>query len=224
MSKPPNAEPDLQAMFESMSIVIGQANTAWARVENAMAGFLEKLIGHSEDYVALHIYFAPNNTETRFKIVDTLARVKIEKHKPPHDLLDEWAAVSTALGRAKEVRNRIAHGEIHTPSRTIKGKVKWQARLTASSFDIGRSWKEQKLRQWPGMSVHDVKATADRFFWLAVRVEEIARYWEAYSLQWKQPPLPEIFARIVEHRQKTDPPPSGQTPLKPKGQPRASRK
>jgi hypothetical protein len=155
-------EPDLQKMFEKMSLTIVQANTAWARVENAMAGLLEKLLGdYSKENIALHIYFAPNNTETRFKIVDTVARVKWQNHKT-HDLLGEWNLIHASLGRAKDVRNRLAHGEIQTPGRQIDGKLKFQSRLTASSWDVGRRAKEDNPRQWPGMSVRDVKATADR--------------------------------------------------------------
>jgi hypothetical protein len=216
-------EPDLQKMFEKMSLTIVQANTAWARVENAMAGLLEKLLGdYSKGNIALHIYFAPNNTETRFKIVDTVARVKWQNHKT-HDLLGEWNLIHASLGRAKDVRNRLAHGEIQTPGRQIDGKLKFQSRLTASSWDVGRRAKEDNPRQWPGMSVRDVKATADRFFWLAIRIEEVAGYWQTCSLGWKQPPLSEIFARIVDRRQNSGPLSADLKSPKPKGQPQPSK-
>ena len=212
---------DFQDMWDDMAKAIASANTAWARVEDAMATLLERLIGYTTDNVGLHIYFAPNNTETRFKIVDTLARVKMATKDVPHDLLSEWEKIHVALNRAKETRNRIAHSEINTPGRKRKGKWAHQTRLTASSFDIGRN-RQENPKQWPGMSISDVKATADRFFWLAVQIEETARYWQTYSLQWTQPPLPEIFAHIVERRQNSGPLQRDLKPPKPKAPPQSS--
>jgi hypothetical protein len=218
----PEPTPDFQPMWEDMAKTVAQATTSWSRVENAMATLLEKLIGYSTDNIGTHIYFAPNNTETRFKIVDTLARVKMGAKEVPHDLISEWNSVFVALGKAKETRNRIAHGEIQTPGLKKKGKWAHQARLTASSYDIGRTWKEHKPRQWPGMSINDVRATADKFYWLAVRIEEIAQYWQTYSLHWKLPPLPEIFARIVERRRNSGPLSSDLKPPKPNSRPPSS--
>ena len=117
--------PDLQKLFEKMSLALVQCNTSWSRVENAMAGLLESLLSWSADNVALHVYFAPNNTETRFKIVDTVARLKWQNYSA-HDLMAEWTSIFTALGKAKEVRNRLAHGEIQIPGRKIKGKLTHQ--------------------------------------------------------------------------------------------------
>src|SRR5207244_2572060 len=95
-------KPDLQKLAEAMSIAIGNANTTWARVENAMAGLLEWLLGYSTDNVALHVYFAPSNTETRFKIVDAAVQVKWKNYST-HDLLAEWVPIYESLGRAKEI-------------------------------------------------------------------------------------------------------------------------
>jgi hypothetical protein len=213
---------DFQDKWDEMAKAIAAANTAWARIENAMATLLEKFIGYTTDNVGFHIYFATNNTETRFRIVDTLARVKMANRDVPHDLLGEWEKIHSAVYRAKETRNRIAHGLINTPGRKRNGKWVHQTRLMASAFDIGRS-RQEDPKQWPGMSINNVKATAAHFFWLAVRIEETSRYWETYSLRWTQPPLQEIFARIVEHRKKK-PLPSVQTSPKSKHPPLSSRK
>jgi hypothetical protein len=201
---------DYQKMYDA----IAQANTTWSRVENAMASLLEWLLGYSHDYVALHIYFAPSNTETRFKIVDTVAHVKWQNYTT-HDLWAEWVSVKEGVDRAKNVRNRIAHGEIHGPGRKVKGTWKHQVRLTASSYDLGRTWKEHKPRQWPGMSTHDVKAASDRFFWLGVRIEEMRDYWEAHA-RGQNASLPGRFAHIVERRQNSGPLSADLKPPKPK--------
>jgi hypothetical protein len=214
-------EPDLQKLADVMSLAVANANTSWARVENAMAGLLEWLLGYSSDNVALHVYFAPSNTETRFKIVDAAAQVKWKGHTA-HNLLAEWTPIFQALGRAKEARNRIAHGEVKIASQTRRGSKTYQARLTVLSFDIARKRKEAKPRQWPGMSLRDVKATADRFFWLAVQIEEMREYWKAYSIG-PQSSLPEIFARIVERRQNSGPLSADLKPPKPKRQPQSSK-
>ena len=217
-------EPDLQKMAEAMDLAIAQANTSWARVENAMASLLEWLLDYSTDNVALHIYFAPSNTETRFKIVDAVARVKWKDYKT-HDLLAEWVPIFTDLGRAKDVRNRIAHGQVECPGRKVKGgNLKYQARLTALSFDLARRQRERKPRQWPGMSVHDVKATVSRFFWLAVRIEEMGEYYWMASSTGQHASLPEKFARIIERRLNSGPLSSDLNPPKPKDLHRSSRK
>src|SRR5207248_406386 len=78
-----------------------------------------------------------------------------------------------------------------------------------------------KPRQWPGLSVRDVKATADRFYWLAVRIEEMSDYWQAQSTG-PQSSLPQRFAHIVERRQNSGPLSSDLTPPKPKAQQRSS--
>jgi hypothetical protein len=188
--------------FDPMYNAVAQASTCWARIENAMAGLLEWLLGYSSDYEALHIYFAPTNTETRFKIVNTMARLRWEKYAT-HDLKSEWASIINALSHAKDVRNRIAHGEVHGHGRKKRGKLVRQIRLTASPFDVARQFKEPK-NQWPGMSVNDVKGAADRFFWVAVRIEEMRDYWMAQAIG-PQTSLPGIFVRIIERRQNSGP-------------------
>lgn len=74
------SDADTQAMYESMYTALAHVNMTWGRIENAMAALLEQLVGWSADHAALHIYFAPNNTETRFKIVDTLAKLKWQEY------------------------------------------------------------------------------------------------------------------------------------------------
>lgn len=211
---PSGNESDIQAMHESMYSALAQANTTWARIENAMSALLEQLIGYTSDHVAFHIYFAPNNTETRFNIVDTIAQLKWRDY-PTHALMSEWASLKASVYRAKLIRNRIAHGEIHCPAYKIKGRMIYQVRLTASSFDIGRSKEERKLRQRPGLSTKQVKATADQFFELAIRIEEMTRYWEAHCIG-PHSSLPERFARIVERRQNSGPLQADLKPAKPK--------
>lgn len=187
---------------------IAQASTTWGRVENAMAGFFEALLGWSSEHEALYIYFAPNNAETRFKIVDTIARLRWDNYQQ-HDLKGEWTAIMTALNRAKDTRNRIVHGQIEGPERKIHGKWVPQARLVASSLDVSRR-RLDPPNQWPGMSVHDVDGAANRFFWLAVRIEECRRYREAQVGQTAA--LQDIFARIIERRQNSGPLSSDQNP------------
>ena len=197
------AAEEYEALNQAMVNAVARANVTWARVKNSMAGLLEWLLGYSADSIALHIYFAPNNTETRFKIVDVVAMVKWRDYKN-HDLIYEWNAIFVPLGRVKETRNRIAHGEISVASKKRGSKWVYQARLTATSFDIARRQKEESPRQWPGMSVHDVMATADLQYSLALRIEEMRNYWRAYSIGPRES-LPEIYVRIVERRQNTPP-------------------
>jgi len=199
MTNTADSDPDLQKLAQQMYDAVTKSYICWGRLENSMAGLLEWLIGYSSDNVGLHVYFAPSNTETRFAIVDAAARAKWKNYKA-HDLFSEWQDIKISIDRAKLSRNRIAHGQIDVRSRMSKGKSKWQARLTASSWDIGRTHAEHKPRQWPGMSVHDVTSAADRFFWLAVRVDEMKEYWKCHNLR-QNATLPARFASIVERRQ-----------------------
>ncbi len=189
--------------FQPMYDAIAKASVTWGRVENAMASLLKSLLGWTDQHEALHIYFAPSNTETRFKIVDTIVRLRWDGYTI-HDLKSEWASVMLAVGRAKETRNRIAHGEVQGPGRKQKdGTWVHQARLVASSLDISRRRKEP-VDQWPGLSAHDVVGAANRFFWLAVRIEELRNYRNA-QVVGPQISLPDIFARIIERRQNCGP-------------------
>jgi hypothetical protein len=208
---------DFQPMYNAMA----QANICWARIENAMASLLEQLLGYSPDHEALHIYFTPRNTETRFKIVDTMAMLRWEKYAT-HDLRSEWISIRTALGRAKELRNRIAHGEVQGPGRKVGEKWVHYVRLTASSFDVGRRHKEPK-NQLPGMSVKDVENAAARFFWLAIRVEAMRDYWRVHSIG-QQTSLPSIFLRIEENRRSSPPLQADPNQPKPPFQPQSPRK
>jgi hypothetical protein len=133
----------------------------------------------------------------------------------------EWRLIKEAVDGAKETRNRIAHGEIQCPGRKIKGKWVFQVRLTASSYDIIRTRQEHKSRQLPGLSLNDVKAISGQFFWLAVRIEEMTRYWEAHHIGPHES-LPDKFARIVARRQNSGPLQADLKPPKPKAPPQSS--
>jgi hypothetical protein len=214
---PTTDEAEIQPMYESMYAALAHIAMTWGRIENAMAALLEQLLtGYSTDHEAFHIYFAPNNTETRFKIVDTLARLKWRNYSV-HDLMSEWTSIKNAIDIAKTSRNRIVHSEIQCPGRKIRGKLMFQARLTASSYDIVRTREEQNPRQWPGLSIKDVKAISDRFYWLAVRIEEMTRYWEACRIGPRES-LPDRYSRIVERRQNSGPLQRDLKPSEPKDQ------
>jgi hypothetical protein len=212
--------PDYDALELEMVKAVAHANLTWARIENSMASLLEWLTGYSSDSTALHIYFVPSNTETRFKIVNAVAQIKWQDYTQ-HNLIGEWRILFAALNKAKDTRNKIAHGEIRVSSKRQRGTVRWQARLTALSYDLNRRRKEEMPRQWSGLSVSDVMATGTLFFALALRIEEMIGYWRNQTTG-QHTTLPEIFARIVDRRLATAPQPSGQKTPKPEAPPEAS--
>jgi hypothetical protein len=148
--------PSGPTLHEEMDSTIARTLKCWTRIEMGMVSLLAELLGPSKQYEAYLIYYAPNNTETRFKIVNVVARFAWEKYTE-HNLISEWKSIEEKLNRAKLLRNSIAHGVVEVVSK--KGKT-FQARLVAHPLDITRRWKEAP-RQWPGKSVHDVKLVGE---------------------------------------------------------------
>ena len=155
MTEPEKENPDAIRMRHA----IGNALMNWSHVENALAKFLEDLLQHPDHSIPHVIYFAPNNTETRLYIVDGVA-THILGHTPMsfgHELLLCWQKVLSRINKAKESRNRLAHGQIiewHKDERV-------HIRLAASVYDVSRFRKE--TGQMVGISIHDVEQISTKF-------------------------------------------------------------
>ena len=156
--------------IEKMRLAVGTALMNWGDLENALAKFLEDLMQHPDHSIAAVIYFAPNNTETRLYIVDNVIN-HILCHTSMvfgQELFLCWQKVLGRINKAKESRNRLAHGQIidwHLPS------GKGHARLTGSIYDISRFRKESG--QMPGISLNDVKQIGDHFHSLSEMIHEV---------------------------------------------------
>lgn len=150
-----------------MRLAVGTALLNWGDLENVLARFLLDLMQHPDGNIAAVIYFAPNNTETRLYIVDNVAN-HIFCHTPINfgrELHLCWQKVLGRINKAKESRNRLAHGQVlewHLPS----GKA--FARLTGSVYDVSRFRKESG--QMPGISLNDVTQIGDHFHRLSEEV------------------------------------------------------
>lgn len=138
---------------------------AWAAIENSMAVLLHEMLGRGGTDVASAIYFAPNNIETRFRIVDAVFKlVNFSTHNVT--ALRSWSHLYNAIGRAKKTRNKIIHGNITT----VYARGQNYARLTAPLFDFATFKKQHDAGQLLGMSAHDVERAVENFWSISTRL------------------------------------------------------
>jgi hypothetical protein len=156
----------LAAESKKMEAAILAIHWRWARLEDAMAGLLNVALAERPFDGRLDIsgdgfliYFTPTNTETRFRIVDTIIRFRFARLPLP---LGYWATLWERLGGVQGTRNRVIHGNVVTIAVPIKGgpRAKNHVRLTASLWDRAR-FDRVKRGQLNGMSAHDVQASAN---------------------------------------------------------------
>jgi hypothetical protein len=158
--------------YETMRLSVAAATLNWGDLENSIVRFFRDLIQSEDLSLAPIIYFAPSNTETRLYIVDAVAHHILSGGyrfiKFGEEALTCWTAILSKINKAKEGRNKIAHGQILE----IPGR-KTHFRLTSSIYDIGRFTKEPLHPQLPGLSQHDVQEIADKFHELHNLVDEL---------------------------------------------------
>lgn len=149
----------------------------WATLEDAMARLLDvsicetildgELDSSGDGYL---IYFAPSNTETRFKIVDTIVRsrlVEIDTAAIAH-----WATILNALNRLKSTRNRVIHGQVTTCSFVKGGKRVSELRLMASLWDTAKLQRGQG-GGFDGLTAHDVQNCANAMGRIHQRISDL---------------------------------------------------
>jgi len=155
--EPKSKKDPLEPERARMRVAVAEITFAWADLENASVLILRTMMGDS-GYLASPIYFAANNLETRLRIIDAAFRRFLEGHSRETEILEIWGQLQNAVNRQKDVRNKIAHGEMITH---IRGDGRRYIRLTASLLDHERFRESRRRKQLPGMSAHDIeKSTA----------------------------------------------------------------
>jgi hypothetical protein len=160
----------LLVSIAEMKQAIAEAIIQWSWLEHALAGILDHLFEGIPSGLGTVVYYAPNNTETRIRMVDR-ALTFVPKGSGPkvYEIMHSQrieACWHKLLNRAKEVRNKIVHGQVVG----MKGK----ARLISDAlFDpsernplswAAKAWdSNDRPPQLPGMSINDVAGAAKKF-------------------------------------------------------------
>lgn len=178
------------------------ATINWATLEDGMALLLTRLLTPQRFGPGLPIYFTPENTATRFAIVDSVIRYVLVPENELDPLWDtfegiqsEWGSFFNALGRARGSRNSIIHGVVR--SVTVGRSKREVIRLTPSMWDIDRHARLQP-GQPPGLSPQQVETAAERIKALKYR----AHLFELAAAHYHnaRPKLPEALAELVRDR------------------------
>lgn len=156
-----------------MREAVGKVSLWWGEVEERVAEVLAYLLdpatGSSafadDGMVGFVIYYRPNNTETRFGIVDAVVRLHMDRHVLHRQrLLLCWEKIYSKINKIKERRNTIAHGAVRMVFRHENKPLNPpQARLTWAWYDLMREKRELVKGQLPGQSIHDLNEIADNF-------------------------------------------------------------
>jgi hypothetical protein len=149
--------------------------SSWATLENSLAFLLSMMTAQKGTpgwQMGLAIYFAPNNLETRIKIVDVALREWFRGANGEKKALSTWATISNAINRLKHTRNAVAHGATHIHGKGGKKGSKMYVRLSAPMTDINRLLK----RDIPGLSVTDLLQSMAQTDVQSNRINEDLRY------------------------------------------------
>ena len=206
-------------------------NEGWAKLETMMAHLLAALLGGRRGIngrpvgPGLQIYFAPDNTATRFSLVDGAIIGLVAWRTPPLEpdladrLLEEWGPLNNALGKSRHARNGIIHGEIKEVVAHPGGK-RPEIRITPPFADLQRHLRV-KEGQFPGMSAADVERAANKLKELRDWISLLTRV--AVSMHEKPGELPKLFDELARHRRlRGDPQPVAPTAPEGKEPPQSS--
>lgn len=220
MSKPESKETRARRLRHERADLreaILAVNEGWAKVETRMAYLLAALLGGRRGMngrtvgPGLQIYFAPDNTATRFGLIDAAILGVVAWSTPPlaedygDRLLEEWSPLNNALGRARHARNGIIHGEIREVTAFPEGK-RAEVRITPPFADLQRHAKV-KSGQMPGMAAADVERAAEKLAsidrWIVLLTSI------AVSMHQKPEELPKLFDALATYRRTRGDPQAG---------------
>jgi hypothetical protein len=176
----------------------------WASLENSLALLLGACLD-SPFGIALPIYYAPSNTETRIKIVDAAFRHRFSTPAGHEHVMPLWETFLLRLGRNKDARNSAIHGQIATVF--INGRN--HVRHTPLMWDFERHRKGIKPRQLPGKSGADLKGCAEALRARCGDADLFSRLLSAPATS------PQTFRELEARLKKAAPPQGGPTPAAP---------
>jgi hypothetical protein len=150
--------PNEAAEIQRAKNAVADATFAWGTLESSLATLLSAILQRTlQDAIASAIYFAPNNFETRFKIIDCVLRERLHKNKLEKPFIATWGEILNTLNRLKDTRNKIAHGSLIATYRGHASTLRRVVRLTSPIRDIQRHRKSEETGQLPGMAPADIE-------------------------------------------------------------------
>jgi hypothetical protein len=196
-----------------------EVTLSWGSLEESMSRMLGMLVrGNHYEPIGPAIYFASDNSGTRFAIVDAAFRATFEDAFIGGEVAEmtiwisiEWRAFVNALGRRRMARNAIIHNVIQKVEAEKSKRETY--RLAPSRSDYERRARV-KAGQLPGFSASDVEGVAEKIKYLKEMVKLFER--AAQRLHQKPEELRLSLAELKAHRLKYGGPvEDGQTPPEP---------
>jgi hypothetical protein len=130
---------------------IADVNTAWARLESAMAHLLSVVLNVDVDK-AYRVYFSPTNTQTRFEMVSAAIGSGEFREKWPGLIQCLWERIAVKLRSHRGKRNKVAHWAPHRDAEEV--------RFLPPLSDIETMIEIFSPGQKMGMTGHDLKGIA----------------------------------------------------------------
>lgn len=147
-------------------------------------------------HVAYALYYSPTSLEARTELVHNALSQLIAENTGLAAIAPLWALTYTKIGRARTIRNAVAHGTPHTLN--IHGKN--YARLTSPAFDVIRVGRIVSKGQIPGIAAQDLVDAVARVAHLMECVDDVNRAIVAFR---DNPPTFEGQLRSLENRLKS---------------------
>jgi hypothetical protein len=198
----------LKKETEEIQLAFASAALAWNGLENGLAMLIQELM-QRRDGLPIKIYFAPNNTETRLRILDVTLRHRWDIPGIDSETLLKCAKRFMAkVQDAQESRNKIAHCQIVTVP--VDGVSK--KRLMPPILNLNKAPQtEKEARKWRGIGKSELNHLAERITQCAEWAIQMARF---YGAAESLPPdaLQEKFAELRKSLKVTDPQSGDQTP------------
>ena len=217
----------LQREYEAINDELAKLNKAilvhmkvWAELEVALSALLYATlqIKPATSKIAYVIYYSPDGFDSRHKIVDRVLRQLILENPTITSIEPHWDTIDKELGKARKIRNQIAHGA----PLILLIREKRYARLSPPAFDVNRVGNLIPTGAIPGLSVNEILRANENVFKLSECIDAANKaIWDFHqygpdTLQQTLPPLAACLQTFLDHR------PSGQTPEARPGPPESS--
>jgi hypothetical protein len=151
----------------------------WSELETALSTLFYEIL-HTEPRSSLIpyvIYYSPEGFDAREKIVDKTLRQFLRENPKSSAIEPHWDRIHDELNKAREMRNKIAHGAPLILG--IRGKN--YVRHSPPAFDVNRVGNLIPTGTIPGVSVEEISRANKKIIKLVECVDAINRAIAAFS-------------------------------------------
>lgn len=169
----------------------------WVELEIAMSTLLYEVLRLEprSSHIAYALYYSPTSIEARTELVHNALCQLIAENTGLVVIEPLWALTYKKIGRARAIRNAVAHGMPLTLS--VNGKN--HARLTSPAFDIIRVGRIISKGQVPGIAAQNLMDAVKKVALLMECVDDVNRAIVAFR---DNPQAFEGHLRSLENRLK----------------------